>query len=63
MRIASVDRTGNLRGVVDDCLIALFAAAARGQSREHALRIEHALALMIPGILAEDTRHRIAARL
>lgn len=63
MWIATVDRAGNLRSVIEHRLVVLAATAVRRRRREHSFRIEHALALMIPGILAEDARHRIAARL
>ena len=61
--IAPIDRAGDLGCIVDDRLIILTAVAVRGKRWEHAVRPEHALALAIPGRLADHAGNGIAARL
>lgn len=61
LRIAAIIGAGDLRGIVDDSLIILTAAAVGGKRWEMTIRTENALALMIPRGHTADAGYRVAA--
>ena len=60
-RVTSIGRMRDLSCVVDDCLIILPAAAASRKRGKITIRIEDALALVIPWIHAAYAGNGIAA--